>query len=121
MRLALRASLALFFAASLALAADVTGTWKGQINTPNGDKFDLTYSFKQDGEKLTGTTTGPQGDPIQISDAKVTGDQVTFSINVPMNGGMKIAHTGKIVSESQIEMKMDMGEQMSQTFTVKKQ
>jgi hypothetical protein len=114
-------SLVLFFAALLALAADVTGTWKGQLNTPNGDKFDLTYVFKQDGEKLTGTTTGPQGDPIEILDAKVTGDQISFTINVPMNGGMKIAHTGKIVSASEIQIKMDVGEQMSQTFTIKKQ
>lgn len=121
MRLAFQTSIALFFATALALAADVTGTWKGQLATPNGDKFDLTYSFKQDGAKLSGTTTGPQGDPMEIVDAKVTGDQITFTINVPMNGGMKITHTGKVVSDSQIEMKMDMGEQMSQTFTLKKQ
>ena len=121
MRLAIKASLAFFFTAAIAFAADITGTWKGQLNTPNGDKFDLTYTFEQDGVKLTGTTTGPQGDPIEINDAKVTGDQITFTITVPMNGGMKVAHTGKIVSETQLEIRMDVGEQMSQTFTIKKQ
>lgn len=121
MRIALRTSLALVFAAALALAGDVTGTWKGQLSTPNGDKIDLTYTFKQDGEKLTGTTAGPEGDPIEITDAKVTGDQITFAINAPMNGGTKIAHTGKVVSASEIQIKMDIGDQMSQTFTIKKQ
>jgi hypothetical protein len=121
MRIAFKASFAFFFAVALSLAADVTGTWKGQIDTPNGDKFNLTYSFKQEGEKLTGTTTGPQGDPIEISAAKVAGDRITFTINAPMHGGMAIAHTGKIVSGSEIQMKMDIGNEMSQTFTLKKQ
>ena len=48
--------------------------------------FTLTYAFKQDGEKLTGTVTGPQGDPLPLSDGKVVGDKVSFYVQVDMGG-----------------------------------
>jgi len=48
--------------------------------------FNLTYAFKQDGEKLTGTVTGPQGDPLTINDGKVVGDKVSFNVKVDMGG-----------------------------------
>lgn len=48
--------------------------------------FPLTYAFKQDGEKLTGTVTGPQGDPLTLNDGKIAGDKVSFSVNVDMGG-----------------------------------
>jgi len=34
--------------------------------------FALTYTFKQDGEKLSGTVTGPQGDPMPLIDCNST-------------------------------------------------
>jgi hypothetical protein len=121
MRTAIETFVVFVFAAALALAADVTGTWRGQIEGPNGDKFDLSFNFKQDGSKVTGTSTNPHGDPVEISDGKVTGDQISFTVNIPVNGGMKVAHTGKIVSDSQIDMKFEFGDHESQSFTVKKQ
>ena len=71
--------------AGVALAADITGNWTGTIQM--GDNpFPLTYAFKQDGEKLTGTVTGPQGDPLTLQNGKVTGDKVSFFVNVDMGG-----------------------------------
>jgi opacity protein-like surface antigen len=78
--------------AGAALAADITGNWTGST-----DQFTVTFAFKQDGEKLTGTVTGPQGDPIPISDGKVQGDKVSFTVKVDMGGNsMKITHEGTI-------------------------
>ena len=48
--------------------------------------FTLTYAFKQDGEKLTGTVTGPQGDPLPLKEGKVAGDKISFYVNVDMGG-----------------------------------
>ena len=48
--------------------------------------FTLTYAFKQDGEKLTGTVTGPQGDPLPLNAGKVVGDKISFFVNVDMGG-----------------------------------
>ncbi|MGA3161888.1 MAG: hypothetical protein ABSC77_11785 [Terracidiphilus sp.] len=72
-------------------AADLTGTWTSNIVTPNGDRIQINFTFRQDGAKLTGTVTGPQGDPLEISEGKVDGDKVSF--NVSFNG-MTIKHDG---------------------------
>jgi hypothetical protein len=72
------------FAAAL-FAADISGTWSGTAQM--GDNpFTLTYAFKQDGEKLTGTVTGPQGEPMPLNDGKVVGDKISFSVQVDMGG-----------------------------------
>ena len=46
----------------------------------------LTYAFKQDGEKVTGTVTTPHGQAIPLSDGKIAGDKVTFYVQVDMGG-----------------------------------
>ncbi len=102
--------LALLCAAGSALAADVTGNWKGQFTSPNGDKSDVQFKFKQDGAKLTGTAIGPQGDPVEITEGKVDGETLTFILEVKMNGGMKISNSGKISGDS-IDLQVHLGEQ----------
>jgi opacity protein-like surface antigen len=71
--------------AGAALAADITGNWTGSAG-----QLSLTFVFKQDGEKLTGEVTGPQGDPLPISDGKVQGDKVSFTVKVDMGGNSMI-------------------------------
>src|ERR1035437_6785482 len=71
--------------AGAALAADISGNWSGTLQM--GDNpFTLTYAFKQDGEKLTGTVTGPGGEPLPLNDGKVVGDKVSFNVKVDMGG-----------------------------------
>ena len=80
--LCLCAALAMSLTTATALAAtDVTGTWTTSMQTPDGNNFQLTFTFKQDGDKLTGTVQGPQGDPLAISNGKVDGDKLTFDIS----------------------------------------
>jgi len=64
--------------AATAMAADVTGTWTGTANTPDGSSMQLTFTFKQDGATLTGSVQLPGNDPIAISNGKVDGDKFTF-------------------------------------------
>jgi hypothetical protein len=82
-----------------ALAADISGNWSGTMQM--GDNpFTLTYAFKQDGEKLTGTVTGPQGDPLPLNDGKVVGDKISFFVQVDMGGNpTKFSSTGVIKSD----------------------
>ena len=57
---------------SLALAvfaADITGTWKGSIETPGGT-FDNTFVLKADGAKLTGTLQGGPGGELKIEEVQ---------------------------------------------------
>ena len=117
---AIAASMALLAAA--AWAADVTGIWKGEINGPNGS-FSLTYSFKQDGSKLTGTVTGPQGDPLQLEEGKVDSGKLHFVVNVPMNGGMKVTNDGEVKGDDEISLqaKGEGGEPFGDPITLKRQ
>jgi opacity protein-like surface antigen len=68
-----------------AWAADITGTWTGSISGGNGD-FSLTYIFKQDGAKFTGTVTAHDGDPMPLIDCKIDGDKISFAVKVDMGG-----------------------------------
>jgi hypothetical protein len=97
-----------FTAASAFAASDVTGTWTSKMVGPNGDSMQITFTFKQDGAVLTGTSSGPMGDPMTISDGKVDGDKLSF--NVSFNG-MTIKHEGVITGDTiKLTSKSDSGD-----------
>jgi opacity protein-like surface antigen len=83
-------SLCALFALStvMALAADVTGTWKGEAN-PNGKGGPPNFTFKQAGSALTGTTT-MRGNDVEISNGKVDGDKVSFDVTFDMGEKGKV-------------------------------
>jgi hypothetical protein len=83
-------------------AADVTGSWKGGIASPDGGNFQLTFTFKQDGAALTGSSSSPQGGEMAISDGKIDGNKISFKVSF---NGMTIAHEGT-VSDSGDEIKL---------------
>ena len=94
-----------------AFAADVTGKWTGQMGGPDGGGgMSISFEFKQDGTKLTGTTDGPGGQ-TQIKDGKVEGNKISFTISVDAGGGdMKVLHEGTIDGdEIKLNIKMDGG------------
>lgn len=67
---------AFFLSAVLALAADVTGTWTGNVVLSAGSGSPK-FEFKQTGETLTGTYKGQFGDaPLK---GTVKGDKIEFS------------------------------------------
>ncbi len=96
--------LLLLVLAAAACAADITGNWKADLQTPQG-QVQVSYSFKQDGETLTGTWQAANSPVVQISDGKVTGDKVSFVVKIEA-AGMTFVHEGKIDgSEIQLTMK----------------
>jgi hypothetical protein len=105
-----------------AWAADVSGKWTGQMASPNGEGFTITFNFKQDGSKLTGNVQGPQGDPIDISQGKVEGDKISFVVTIDVNGGMKIMHDGTINGdEIKLNTKSDSGDFPGGAMTLKRE
>ena len=81
------------FSAATAMAADVTGNWTAEMKSPDGNSMQITFTFKQDGAKLTGTVQGPMGDPMELSNGKIDGDK--FSFDVSFNG-MTIHHDSRL-------------------------
>jgi hypothetical protein len=87
-------------------AADVDGKWSGSVTTPNGD-LPVNFTFKADGEKLTGTTTGFDGSEVTISDGKVDGKNISFKVTFDF-GGMPFVLTYKgVVSPAEIKVTAD--------------
>jgi hypothetical protein len=98
-----------FFIAAPTAQSDLTGTWAVSFDTPQG-AMDATATFKQDGDKLTGTISGPQGDvPLEGS---VKGRAFTFTIDVPgPNGQLLINLAGELDGDS-IKGTFDFGQGM---------
>jgi hypothetical protein len=119
---ALAAILIALLWAGAAWAADVTGKWTGQMHGPDGNgDFEISFTFKQDGSKLTGTVQGPQGDPIEIIDGKVDGDKISFVVKIDANGGMKITHDGTIGGdEIKLNSKVEGGDFPAGSITLKR-
>ena len=90
-----------------ALAADITGNWKATAEGPNG-AMERTFVFKVDGTKVTGETTSTMMGKSTITDGKVEGDIVTFTINGKFGDQeVKLNYKGKI-SGNEIKFTSEM-------------
>jgi hypothetical protein len=79
-----------------ALAADVSGKWKASFTAPDGQTRESVFTFKVDGDKLTGTVAGARGE-APIADGKVKGDAIAFSVTRTFGEQqMKMLYKGKI-------------------------
>jgi hypothetical protein len=74
--------------AGIAVAAGVDGTWEGETMVMN-QPTKMTFAFKADGKKLTGTAPGPSG-PVNIEDGKIDGNNLSFNFNIDFQD-MKMA------------------------------
>jgi hypothetical protein len=106
---------------SAAWAADVSGKWVAQIPGRDGNTREQTFNLKADGDKLTGTISGRQGD-TPISDGKVSGDDISFTVVRNVQGNdMKFLYKGKVKGdEIAFTVNRDGGDQPGQQFTAKK-
>lgn len=87
-------------------AADATGKWIGKMETPNGSR-DVTMTFKADGDKLTGSVSGRNGD-TPIENGVIKGDDISFTVTRKFNDmEFKIDYKGKVAADS-IQLKFNM-------------
>ena len=107
--------------AGVAVAADISGNWSGTMQM--GDNpISLTYAFKQEGEKVTGTVTTPHGDAIPLSDGKIAGDKISFYVQVDMGGNLtKFASEGVLKGdEITLTTKSEGGPDMGPPMVLKR-
>jgi len=82
-----------------AFAAGATGKWTATFNTQIGEQH-YTYTFKVDGEKLTGTAKNDRG-TTDITNGTIKGDQISFDESLDFNGQtIAIKYTGTVSGDS---------------------
>ncbi len=95
--------------AFVALAADVSGKWKAEYTSPDGQSRTSLFTFKVDGEKLTGTVGGARGEAA-IQDGKISGDDISFAVVRNFGGeDVKLQYKGK-VSGNEMKLSVSFGE-----------
>ena len=107
-----------------AFAADVTGKYSAETPGRGGQgTVKQTFDLKQDGDKLTGSVTGMGGRENAISDGKVDGDKITFTVKMETpRGEFKSNYEGKVAgSEIQFKVKREGSENPPREFTAKKE
>ena len=104
---------ALLALVATAFAADISGTWTASFETQVGTQ-NYTYTFKVDGNKLTGTAKSNLGEGT-IDMGTISGDDVAFVEHLNYQGmQLDIPYKGK-VSGSEIKFTrtiMDISEEL---------
>ena len=107
-----------------AAAADVSGKWVAQVPGRQGQTMEQTFTFKVDGANLTGTISSQRGDQ-QISEGKVSGNDITFVVVRKMQDmEMKSLYKGTVAG-NEIKFSMTMqggrgGDRPPTEFTAKR-
>ncbi len=79
-----------------ASAADVSGQWTAEVPGRQGQTQTMTFTFKVEGEKLTGSISTPAGES-PISEGIVKGDELSFTQVLEFAGNqMKVLYKGKV-------------------------
>ena len=117
------AAVVVVLAASSALAADATGTWKWSFTTQNGQTRETTLKLKQEEGKLTGTISGRENSETPIEEGKVEGDTISFQVTREFNDNkIVIKYKGKVEGDT-IKGTMEFernGESRSRDWEAKK-
>ena len=94
-----------------ALAADITGKWKSEMPGRDGNPMVTTYTFKVEGDKLTGTISGRMGD-TPITDGKISGDDVSFAVIRNFGGEeRRMEYKGKVAGD-ELKLSVQFGPDM---------
>ena len=105
--------------AAIALAADITGNWAGSISVGD-NQYNLIYSFKQDGEKLTGHYSGQLGEAELTGSVK--GSVITFTFTGDAAGtAIEATYSGTVENKDSMKGKVTLGGFGEGTFTGKRQ
>lgn len=107
----------------LALAADVTGTWKAEFDTQIG-RQKYTYSLKQEGTQVTGKATSDVGGEKHESDlreGKLDGDTLSFVELFSFQGNeIRITYRGDIAG-NEIRFTREVGEFAKEDLIAKRE
>lgn len=89
-----------------AWAHDVTGKWAVEVQTDAGTGSPA-FTFRQDGEKLTGTYSGIFGSAELTGTVKGDAIQFSFEVSIQDQKG-KMVYTGKITAPGKMQGEVEI-------------
>jgi hypothetical protein len=97
-------------------ASPIDGSWKGAFKAPDGSgDVSLTFTFKVDGDKVTGSVEGDNG-PSPIVSGSIKDNAFEFKVEV---NGTTIAHHCTVSGDT-IDMTFTFGDQPPAKMTLKR-
>jgi hypothetical protein len=80
---------------------DVSGSWKWTFDR-GGDPREISMKLQQDGGKVAGTITGPDGNSVDIREGKIADDgKIAFVLHIERDGStMKVNFEGIAKSDT---------------------
>lgn len=80
---------------------DLNGKWTWTTTGRNGNETKNTLTLKVDGDKITGTISGANNSEIEIKDAKLKDNELTFKVVRERNGNeTTTSYTGKVEGDT---------------------
>lgn len=114
-------AMVLVLSSLIARAADVSGVWLGEYHTNEGGVFEMTLTVKVDGSALTGTLKTGSSEPEPITEGRVDGAALSFSITRTYRGNpQKVTYKGTVNGEDMKLTRLVGGSSRDFTFTRKK-
>lgn len=93
----------------MGFAADISGKWTSSFESQVGAQK-YTYDLKVTGDKITGQAISDQRGPVEITEGKITGDDVSFVEKANIQGNdIRIEYKGK-VSGDEMKLTRKVGE-----------
>ncbi len=105
-------------AAVAAFAASLDGKWTGPLESGGRD---VVFQLKMDGAKVTGSMSGPNGEPRPITEGSLDGDKIALTVASEWEGTpIKLLVKGKVEGETmRVTISTESGE-WSSDATLKK-
>ena len=104
----------------VSFAADIDGKWAGQIQGRGGPQTQ-TLTLKADGNTLTGSVEGGRGGPIDISDGKIDGNNVSFNVVREFQGNKITQEFKGTISGGELKLTVSGGRGEAREVTYKKE
>lgn len=85
-----------------AFAQDVTGTWSATVEGQQGP-IELVFDLEAEGNEVTGTVAAGQMPATEISDGRIDGSEISFTLSVaggPGGGSMTIDYEGTVMDDA---------------------
>jgi len=77
------------------------------MTTPGGE-VPVNLTFKADGAKLTGSTSGPDGATIAIADGKIDGNNLSFTVTFDFGGMPLVLNYKGVMAGAEIKFTIDI-------------